>query len=206
MHVLEFSAEIFRFSGRTMSKIKIVYKQVTYPVKIDDVSPTDLQECFSLKIAPKFLYDEKADENIYFKYWKEELKTGSRYHLKGRGIDEEESQKVSINDSFVLHSLIASSAVYMMEHKDVDEMLVRQYLYDQIENHCFEYIIQSKNGENVYLIAKEKEANRIYVAFRGTKDLLDWKYNLQVHFVLFIFPSTSLFFFLQKKSFLLPFI
>ena len=54
-----------------------------------------------------------------------------------------------IDDSFkgiVSHSLIVSTALYKMEHKDRDEELISQYLYKQIENYFFEYIIPSKHG------------------------------------------------------------
>ena len=193
--LIEFSIKVLGFSGRTMSEVKIVYKGESYEVDIEDISPEDLQECFGLPKVPKFLLDENANKMINCKYWRSKLKVGCIYRIKEQGInsdtsgknevDEEEVAKTTtgIDDSFrdiVLHSLIASTAVYKMEHKEDDEKFLKQYMYDQMENHYFEYIIPSKHGENFYLIAKEVDANRIYVAFRGSKDLLDWKYNLQV--------------------------
>ena len=174
-----------------MSKVKIVYNRQSYSAKIDDISPDVLQECFSLQMKPKFLFDEKAHEIIDSKYWKDELKPGHIYRIKEQGnnfdtrnTNEEEAAKknetVEDFDNIVLHSLIASSAVYKMEHKKDDETLVKEYLHEQIENHFFEYIIPSKHGENFYMIAKENEKKRIYIAFRGTKNLMDWKHNLKV--------------------------
>ena len=174
-----------------MSKVTIVYKKQCDSVEIDDISPEDLQECFNLSKPPKFLLDEKGQEFIHSKYWKEELKAGCTYRVKEdgnplgkRNINEEESAKKNeINGSVrdvLSHSLIASRAVYNMEHDEDDEKSIRKYLYEEYENHSFEYIIPSKHGKNFYLIAKEKKINRIYIAFRGNKDLLDCKYNLQV--------------------------
>ena len=174
-----------------MSKVKIAYNRQFYSAEIEHIYPEVLQECFSLQMKPKFLFDEKAHEIIDSKYWKDELKPGYKYHIKEQGnnfgrlnTNEEEAAKKneSVEDfrKIVLHSLIASSAVYKMEHKKDDEKLVKEYLYEQIENHFFEYIIPSKHGENFYMIAKENEKNRIYIAFRGSKDLIDWKHNLKV--------------------------
>ena len=205
------------FSGRTMSEVKIVYKGESYEVDIEDISPEDLQECFDLPKPPKFLLDENANKMINYKHWRSKLKVGCRYRIKEKGIisgtsgndkvDGEEVAKktTGIDDSFwgiVLHSLIASTAVYKMEHKEDDEKFLKHYLYDQMENHYFEYIIPSKHGENFYLIAKEIDANRIYVAFRGSKDLLDWKYNLQVTIrFLFSFIYLVSYFSSPKQSF-----
>ena len=184
-----------------MSEIKIVYKGESYEVDIEDISPEDLQECFDLPKPPKFLLDENANTMISYKHWRSKLKVGSIYRIKEPGnnavtsvkdgVDEEEEAKnaTGMDESFrdiVLHSLIASTAVYKMEHKDSDEKFLKHYMYEQMNNHFFDYIIPSKHGENFYLIAKETKVNRIYVAFRGSKDLLDWKYNLQVMFRCFI--------------------
>lgn len=168
-----------------MSEVKIVYKGESYEADIEDISPEDLQECFDLPKPPKFLLDETANKMISYRHWISKLKVGRIYRIKEQGNNEEEVAKkaTGIDDSFrdiVLHSLIASTAVYKMEHKDGDEKLLKHYMYEQMNNHFFDYIIPSKHGENFYLIAKETNVKRIYVAFRGSKDLLDWKYNLQV--------------------------
>lgn len=200
-----------------MSEIKIVYKGESYEVDIEDISPEDLQECFTLPKPPKFLLDEDASKMISHKHWRSKLKVGSIYRIKEQGVttvtsdkdsvDEEEMAKkaTGMDESFrdiVLHSLIASTAVYKMEHKDSDEKALKHYMYEQMNNHFFDYIIPSKHGENFYLIAKETNVNRIYVAFRGSKDLLDWKYNLQVmlcfiYLFFHSFPNSRF----SKKSF-----
>ena len=189
-----------------MNKVKIVYKGLTYPVEIEDISARRMQERFNLSNPPEYLTEERAGVIIDSKYWKSELKAGSTYLIReqcdtlgNRNSDHEEiARRIGVNDSFrgiVLHSLIASTAVYHMKYNESDNTLVKKYLDEQIENHFFEYIIPSKYGENFYFIAKEKEANRIYIAFRGTKDLLDWNYNLQV-----IYRCYAYFFFLQISS------
>ena len=220
--LIEFSINVLGFSGETMSEVKIVYKGESYEVDSEDISPEHLQECFELSKASKFLLDKNANKMINGKYWRSKLKVGCIYRIKEQGInsdisgknevDEEEVAKTTtrIDDSFrdiVLHSLIASTAVYKMEHKEDDEKFLKQYLYDQMENHYFEYIIPSKHGENFYLIAKEIDANRIYVAFRESKDLLDWKFNLQMMLSfllhLFIYLVSHIFCLLNKVFHLL---
>ena len=47
-----------------MSEIKIVYKGESYEVDIEDISPEDLEECFTLPKPPKFLLDENANKMI----------------------------------------------------------------------------------------------------------------------------------------------
>lgn len=183
------------FRRRAMSKIKIVYKKESYQVDIGNISPENLQECFDLQKPPKILLDENTNKMINYKHWRSKLKVGSTYRIKEQGnisvnpdkdhADEEKKAKktTGMDENFrgiVLHSLIASTAVYKMEHKNGDEILIKQYMYEQINNHFFDYLIPSKHGKNFYLIAKETNVNRIYVAFRGSSDLLDWKYNLQV--------------------------
>ena len=183
-----------------MGKVKIAYKKQIYRVEIDDLSPEDLEECFDLSNPPTFLLDDKANEIIHAKYWRKELKAGRLYRIEEqcntfgkRNINEEEAfKKYGIDASFrnvVEHSLIAITAGYNMEHNKGDEKSIKKYLYEENENHPFEYIIPSKHGENFYLIAKENKVNRIYIAFRGDKDLLDLKHNLQVtlcYFFIFI--------------------
>lgn len=167
-------------AGRKRNRVKIVYSGETYPVKINNISSEDLQECFDLPKPPKFLLNEETNEIIHSRDWEDMLKEGHTYHIKERGtnfgidnVDEKKSvPKNGISNNFrviVLHSLIASTAVYKIEHEEHDENSVKQYLYEQTENHFFEYIITSKHGENFYLIAKEKEANRIYIAFEEPK-------------------------------------
>lgn len=196
--------------GRKRNRVKIVYSGESYPVKINNISSEDLQECFDLPKPPKFLLNEETNEIIHSRDWEDMLKEGHTYHIKERGtncgidnVDEKKSvPKNGISNNFrviVLHSLIASTAVYKIEHEEHDENSVKQYLYEQTENHFFEYIITSKHGENVYLIAKEKEANRIYIAFRGTKDLLDWKCNLQVMVCYFCFHVFVSFLYISHK-------
>ena len=183
----------WKFNEGTTTNVKILYKTQFYLVEIDNISPEDLREYFNLSKLPKFLLDEETNKIIDSRYWKEELEAGSEYRIREQFLD----------DSYrgiVINSLIASAAVYKMEHTVLDEELVKQYLYAQIENHFFEYIIPSKHGENIYLIAKEKEANRIYVAFQGSKDLLEWKYKLQVRFAFYLFHS-FLHILLPKKVF-----
>ena len=114
-----------------MSEIKIVYKGESYEVHIKDILPEDLQECFDLPKPPKFLLDENANKMISYKHWRSKLKVGSIYRIKEPGnnavtsvkdgVDEEEEAKnaTGMDESFrdiVLHSLIASTAVYKMEH------------------------------------------------------------------------------------------
>ena len=174
-----------------MSKVKIFYEKQEYAAELDEISPELLQEHFDLAGPPKYLLDEKKNEIINSKYWEDELKSGSIYrilkrgiNLRGRDIDEKKAaNKSGINETFrgaVLHSLIASTAVYKMNHEESDEALVKEYLFEQIGDHLFKDIILSKHGENFYLLAREEEANRIYIAFRGRKGLLDRKFNLQV--------------------------
>ena len=180
------------YSGEAMGEVKIVYKEESCTVDIEDISQEGLQECFSLPKPPTILVDEMANQIFDYKYWRSKLQVGSSYRIKEQGkIDKVEVVKknTGMDDtlrSIVLNSLIASTAVYKMEHEEEDEKLLKDYLYDQKRNHYFDYIISSKHGENFYLIAKEIDANRIYVAFRGTKDLLDWKYNLQVTLLYFL--------------------
>ena len=192
-----------------MSKIKILYKKESYQVEIGNISPENLQECFDLQKPPTILLDENKNKMINYKHWRSKLNVGSIYRIKEQGntsvnpvkdnVDEEKKAKktTEMDESFrgiVLHSLIASTAVYKMEHKNGDEKLIKQYMYEQMNNHFFDYIIPSKHGENFYLISKEANVNRIYVAFRGTSDLLDLKYKLQVtlcNFFSFIFFTSS---------------
>ena len=173
-------------SGEAMGEVRIVYKEESCTVDIEDISQEGLQECFNLPKPPIILVDEMTDKIFDFKYWRSKLKVGSTYRIKEKSkIDKEEVVKedTGMDDTFrgiVLNSLIASKAVYKMAHEGNDEKLLKDYLYEQKENHYFDYIISSKHGENFYLIAKEIDEKRIYVAFRGSKDLLDWKYKLQV--------------------------
>ena len=174
-----------------MARVTIFCNEFSSSVIIGDISPERLQECFELSKPPEFLLDKEANEIIDSKYWKELLKAGHTYHIKHQGnilhklnTDEEDAAKtIGIDDSFggiVLRSLIASIAVYKMEHIESDKESIEDYLTTQTRNHSFDYITPSKHGKNFYLIAKEKGFNRIYVAFRGAADLLDWKSNLQV--------------------------
>ena len=141
------------------------------------------------------MLDENANKMISYKHWRSTLKVGPIYRINEQSntavtsvkddVDEKEvaenatKMDKSLRD-IVLHSLIASTAVYKMEHKDSDEKSLKHYMVEQMNNHFFDYIIPSKHGKNFYLIAKGTNVDRIYVAFRGSKDLLDWKYNLQV--------------------------
>lgn len=87
-----------------------------------------MREYFNLSKLPKFLLDEETNKIIDSRYWKEELEAGSEYRIREQFLD----------DSYrgiVINSLIASAAVYKMEHTVLDEELVKQYLYAQIENH-----------------------------------------------------------------------
>ena len=181
-----------------MNKVNIVYKGLTYPVEIEDISATEMQERFNLPNPPAYLLDETASVIIDCKYWKSELTAGSTYLINEQcgtlvngNIDQEEvARRIGMNDSFrniVLHSSIASTAVYKMEHNESGNIVLKEYLDKRIENHFFEYIIPSKHGENFYFISKEKEANRIYTAFQGTKDLLDCNYNLKVIYRCYFF-------------------
>ena len=191
----QFSIKTLEFLGEAMSEIKILYKGKWYETEIEDISPEELQECFDLPKPPKFLLVESENKLVNSRHWRSKLKEGSICRIKEGtnnvdssgevNIDTNESSKkaTGFDNNFrkiVLHSLIASTAVYKMEHSEDDEKLLQQYLYEQIENHYFEYIIPSKHGVNFFLIAKEIDANRIYIAFRGSQDLVDWEHNLQV--------------------------
>ena len=189
-------------NGATMSEIKIVYKGESYETEIEDISPEDLQECFDLPKPPKFLLVENENKVVSSKHWKTKLRKGSICRIKedtntlytsaqcNMDIKETATKFTEYDNSFrkvVLHSLIASNALIKLKHDENDEKSLKQYLHKQIENHNFEYIIRSKHGETFYLIAKELNVNRIYVAFRGREDLLDWKNSLQVRFFYIFF-------------------
>ena len=183
-----------------MGEVKIVYKGESCTVDIEDISQEGLQECFSLLKPPIILVDE-TDKIFDFKHWRSKLKVGSIYRIKEQSkTDKEEVVKedIGMDDTLrgiVLNSLIASKAVYKMTHEEDDGKLLKDYLYEQKKNHYFDYIISSKHGKNFYLIAKEIDENRIYVAFRGSKDLLDWKCKLQVKLPYFLILMLFLYFF-----------
>ena len=201
---------------KPFTKVKIVHRGLFYQVEVKDISPEILQECFDLSELPRYLLDGQTNEIIHSKNWNSKLRANHVYHIKEdsynhgafKKINQQHARKkIYFEDihSIVLHSLIASTAVYKLEHKENDKKLVRTYLYQQFENHDFEYIIPSKHGENFFLIAKEKEQSRLYVAFRGTKDLLHLNYNLQVRFFLFIFfYLLDFYMFFFKTKFLIP--
>ena len=157
-----------------MDKVTILYNDFSYSVKICDISPKRFQESFELQKPPEFLLDKEINGIIDCIYWEQSLIGGYTYHIMHntlckRNADEEEPDKtIGIDDSFmniVLHSLIASTAVYKMEHLEGDKESIAYYFRTQIRSHSFEYIIPSKHGENFYLIVTEKGFNRIYIAF-----------------------------------------
>lgn len=199
---------------KPFSKVKIVHRGLFHQAEIKDISPESLQECFDLSELPRYLLDAQTNEIIHSKNWNSKLKASHMYRIKEDGyitgafkkINQQQVRKnITVEDlhSIVLQSLIASTAVYKLEHKEKDNKLLRTYLYEQFENHHFEYIIPSKHGEDFYLIAKEKGQSRLYVAFRGTKNLLELKYNFQVRFLFFIsIYSLDFFIFFFKTKFL----
>ena len=65
-----------------MNKVNIVYKGLTYPVEIEDISAMGMQERFNLPNPPACLLDETASVIIDCKYWKSELTAGSTYLIK----------------------------------------------------------------------------------------------------------------------------
>ena len=195
------------FSERAMINVKIVYRKQSCQVEVDDISPESLQEYFDLPNPPTFLVDEKESEIIDSKYWKSELKPGSTYRIKEHRNtsdkdklgEKETAKKTGISDTLsviVSHAVAATTAAYKMKHNEGDDTLIKQYMQEDNENRFFEYIILSKNGKNVYLIAKEKGEKRIYIAIQATDTgvLLDLKCNLQVtlHYFFISIYSNSL--------------
>lgn len=202
-----------------MINVKTVYRRLSNQVEIDYILPESLQEYFDLPNPSTFLVDEKASEIIDSKYWRSELKPGSTYRIREHGNtsdkdklgEKETAKKTGTNDTLsviVSHAMTATTAVYKMKQNEGDETLVKQCMQEEDENRFFEYIILSKNGENVYLIANEKGENRIYIAIQAThtRYLLDLKCNLQVmlHYFSRSIYLSSLFSYalLEDKNFL----
>ena len=154
---------------------------VEHQFAIEDITAELLMDSFELKIEPKALYQCPSNLVIPSKKWQSHLKPGCSYYIKNNCVTSED-KKLKDDESLgeiILHSLVASTAVYHINHaKRNDECEI--FLKEQLENHNFEYVIQSQYGENIYIMAKESNENRIYVSFCGTKDLSDWKYNVQV--------------------------
>ena len=147
---------------------------------IDDVTPENLMYSFELTNEPKFLFQCTSNLVVPSRKWLSNLKPGCSYYIKNSSSSEHlQRLKDDIFGELILHSLIASTAVYHINHLEGSDEC-KNYLQEQLENHNFEYVTQSRYGENTYILAKEMYKNRIYVAFSGTKELSDWKYNVQV--------------------------
>ena len=167
-----------------MDEVVIICNEVEHRFDKEDVTPEILKECFGLNEEPKILLQESNSSVIYFKKWQSKLTPGFTYHIKSKddGQSSSEHKQDDTIGELVLNALIASTAVYYISHELDDEEKCKKYLMEQLTNHNFEDVILSQNGESYYLIAKEADTNRIYIAFRGSKELSDWKYNLQVRF------------------------
>ena len=167
--------------------VTVICKEEILNLEIEDVTPENLQEFFALHIFPKVLYDGYSGRKIESGHWQSHLERGSLYYVyEEKNLKEEDGVKKSYPETderfneIVLNSLIASIAVYKLSHEINSEEDLMEYLYEQMTNHYFEYVIPTRHGDNFYLIAKEHRINRIYVAFRGGKDLLNCQYNLKV--------------------------
>ena len=176
-----------------MGEVTIAYKDKPVTLDIEDISPDTLQEVFELPDPPKFLRDVNSNKIILSKNWGTQLKKGSLYRIKEQAtstdIVKEYLTDYLTDDNFkeiVLHALIASTAAYKIKHSDNDINDLKTYLYQQMNNHYFDEVILSKHGENFFFIAKQYDANRIYVAFRNSTGLLDVSHTLQVNHGLII--------------------
>lgn len=158
--------------------VTISCNNTKYQFEIEDVLPNLLKESFDLCDKPTTLFSTNNNQVVPSTKWQTKLIAGASYYIKNPKAEEKE-EKEGLGE-IILNSLVASTAVYHMSHTEDDVEKCRQYLIEQLDNHYFESVIQSKYGENVYLIAKEIDAERIYIAFRGTKELADWKKNIQV--------------------------
>ena len=167
--------------------VTIIYKEEILNLEIEDVTPENLQEFFALPILPEILFDKDSGKKIESMQWQSHLERDGLYYIYERNnFEEEDSVRKSYPETdeqfneIVLNSLIASMAVYKVSHENDSEEVLMGYLYEQMTNHYFEYVIPTRHGNNFYLIAKERIVNRFYVAFRGGKDLLNYQYNLKV--------------------------
>ena len=168
--------------------IMIICNEVEHRFDIEDVTPDILKDSFGLNEEPKTLLQKSNSSVIHFKKWQSKLIPGFTYHIirKDDGQSRSEQEQDDCMGELFLNALIASTAVNYISHEPDDEEKCQKYLMEQLTNHNFKDIILSQNGKSYYLIVKEAGKNRIYIAFRGSKELSDWKYNLQVRgFVLF---------------------
>ena len=171
-----------------MDEVAIICNEVEHRFYIEDVTPEILKDSFGLNEEPITLLPESNGPVIHFKKWQSKLIRGFTYYIirKDDGQSSSEKKQDDSMGELVLNALIASTAVEYISHEPDDEEKCKKYLMEQLTNHNFKDIILSQNGESYYLIAKEADKNRIYIAFRGSKELSDWKYNFQVRgFVLF---------------------
>ena len=167
-------------------EVAITYDGQELRYCIEDVLPSSLKDDFDLRDEPKSLFQCDTNLVVPSRKWQSHLKPGQTYYIKvksGESSSREEKRDTSLGD-VVLNSLIASTAVYHITHDSDSNEKLQSYLMEQLENHELDVVIQSRHGKNHYLIAKDMNSKRIYIAFRGTKELSDWKFNLQVRCLL----------------------
>ena len=185
----------WKFNEGTTANVKILYKTQFYLVEIDNISPEDLREYFNLSKLPKFLLDEETNKIIDSRYWKEELEAGSEYRIREQFLD----------DSYrgiVINSLIASAAVYKMEHTVLDEELVKQYLYAQIENH-FLSILFRLNMEKISIwLPKKKKQTESMSLSKGAKTF--WNGSISYRSGLLFICFIAFYIFFSPKKFFTP--
>ena len=167
--------------------VTIICKEEILNLEIEDVTPENLQEFFALPILPQILFDEDSGEKIESMQWQSHLERDGLYYIyEKKNFEERDAVRKSYPETderfneIVLNSLIASMAVYKVSHENGSNEDLMGYLCEQMTNHYFEYVIPTRHGDNFCLIAKEHRINRIYLAFRGGKDLLSYQYNLKV--------------------------
>lgn len=175
--------------------IFVTYKGDNHQFFIEDIEPDFLQETFDLDEKPTSIFAVNSNLVIPLSKKHERLKPGESYYIKQKNKSarlENEDRNTNTrygevirgqdeNEVIGLNALIASTAIYypVNESNLPTGGNCSQYLHEQLTNHNFEYIVPNRFGENHFLIAKEIGIDRIYIAFRGTKDLNDWKFNLQ---------------------------
>ncbi|XP_065648208.1 uncharacterized protein LOC101241641 isoform X3 [Hydra vulgaris] len=154
-------------------RISVWFENEVSQFKIEDLNPDTIAETLGLDFKPTTLI-HKVTKNVIKLSKIEEFKVGQQYEIKSR-INSTKSEDLLLwdKDSFkhiLQNTVILSKSAYCLTDEEC-----KSFLKMNMTKHYVESIFKSQDDSCPFIVAEELISNRVYISFRGSQSISDWK-------------------------------
>nr|XP_047128036.1 uncharacterized protein LOC101241641 isoform X2 [Hydra vulgaris] len=154
-------------------RISVWFENEVSHFKIEDLNPDTIAETIGLDFKPTTLI-HKVTKNVIKLSKIDEFKVGQQYKIKSR-INSTKSKDLLLWDSDSFKHILQNTVILSKSAYCLTDEECKSFLKMNMTKHYVENIFRSQDDSCPFIVAEELISNRVYISFRGSQSISDWK-------------------------------